>query len=258
MDTGKLEQIIAEEVLKHLKGRDVKPDIPKETGSVSVPEPEQGGEIAVILFGGHAGFTGLCMSLKSQIDQGRKIVIHQSTASKKIHNKEILQKEVPGIRFAPDLDLKNISDFKVMVLGCLTRTSAAKISLGITDTLETIMVYTALARGIPVIATSESLNNPECDYCGGNIPYLAEISEKYRYALTEMGVIWLKAEGISEQLDGYWSTSADAVQPSIKGVVTVEDVVNWDQKEFWVMPGTILTAMARDLLNEKNVAIKEK
>ena len=260
MDTSKIEQIIVEEVLKYLKTSENKSDISTPKRIESIKSQQISGDILVMLFGGHAGLTELCLGLKKQVELGRQVVLHQSKSSKLLHNTDDLHKNIPGIKIASKMDLKCISDYNVLILGCLTRTTAAKISLGITDNFETIAVYTALSQGIPVVATSESLHNPDCDYCGGNIPKLQEISNQYKNTITDMGISFILANNLAEELSSFWdnSDSTGITLPTIKGVVTTEDISNWDQKEFWIMPGTILTAMARDLLLEKNVAIKEK
>lgn len=261
---AELEKIITQAVLKHLKDKGEVSDCSCEIQSPSVAVPKPNGQnIAVIMFGGLGGISGVCQILKSQQRKNRHIACFQTPFSLEVNGNDFLERELPGVEPAPELGIMSsiewLKQFQLVVLGSLERTSAAKLALGITDNLETKMVYSALGLGLPIVGNTESFHKADCALCAGENPVVEKMAKDYEDTLRKMGITFSPVEELNKVIENFWEgPQAESSLPTLKGVVTTEDVANWSKSEFWVGEGTILTPSAKDLLREKNVEILEK
>ncbi|MBN2326800.1 MAG: hypothetical protein JXR73_06575, partial [Candidatus Omnitrophica bacterium] len=88
----------------------------------------------------------------------------------------------------------DLSRYMFVFLPSISRTHAAKLALGITDSLPLNMTLSALAQKKKVYASNDGLEPTACVACGNQVPGIQEILDNYRDQLSKMGVKLLPAE----------------------------------------------------------------
>ena len=152
-----------------------------------------------------------------------------------------------------------VSRFSLIVFPVFSHTMAAKLALGIADTVCTYLVFQALLRGDSVIATSELFEKS-----GENerISALSERTRDYLKTVSELGVQFVQTDQIAEViLEGNNASTYRPIHPvqgktviSASVIATISPTV---QELVYENP-VIITPLARDLANQKGIRLVPK
>jgi hypothetical protein len=157
-------------------------------------------------------------------------------------------------------DLKSfLARSSLVVLPVLSHSMAAKLALGIADTVCTYLVFQALLRGDSVIATSELFEKS-----GENERASAFLkrTQDYLKTVSELGVQFVQTDQIAEViLEGNAASSYRSVHP-VKGKTVISASViakiSPTVQEFVYENPAIITPLARDLANQRGIRLVPK
>ncbi len=250
MNLEKLTQIVEEEVKKALgSGLNVN----KESGSQS-----DNCKIYALFTGGSAKLAEAINQIKLLIQHGYHVKAILSESATKIIKVEKIR-QIPGIEdiyCEPDPSIYSIDivqNADAIIVPILTRNSAAKVALGICDTLITNIIMHALIAGKTVIAARNSAD-PDGQDCicistPKTPPALVQIAKDYLKKLQSYGVKLVDTSEIAQYFIG---------NKEIKRELVTYDTINeltQDVKQIEVKKGSIITPLAKDLAKERNIKI---
>jgi hypothetical protein len=147
----------------------------------------------------------------------------------------------------------------LIVLPVFSHTMAAKLALGIADTVCTYLVFQALLRGDTVIATSELFEKS-----GENerISALSKRTRDYLKTVSELGVQFVQTDQIAEViLEGNNASTYRPIHPvQGKTVISASVIANISPtvQELVYENPAIITPLARDLANQKGIRLVSK
>jgi len=166
--------------------------------------------VLALLTGGEGGWNALKLSLR--VLAGRRplhLVASEGFAARYGEPRALLA-ELDDLRL-PLSDRPSLSQALALLDGAcalaaplMTRTLAAKISLGITDSAPSALLFQALTRGVPVIASLEELRPsawtapPALLQGPSSLPHLLE---SYAQRLTAWGVKWTRVENLATAVE---------------------------------------------------------
>lgn len=256
MNLEKLTQIIEEEVKKTLSSE---LNVNRNGAIYELPHIPSGNSNVYALFtGGSAKLSEAINQIKLLIQNGYHIKAILSESATRIIKVDKIR-EIPGIEDVfcePDPSIYSVDIVQsadAIVIPVLTRNSAAKLALGICDTLVTNIIMHALIAGKPVIAARNSAD-PEGQDCicigtPKTSPNLIQIAKDYLKKLESYGV---KLVDVSEIAYSFIEDK------NIKQELITYDTINGlskDISEIKVKKGSIVTPLAKDLAKERNIKI---
>lgn len=253
MNLEKLTQIVEEEVKKALE---TKLNASKGVGSQPIPTDKR--NIYALFTGGSAKVLEAINQIKLLVQNGYNVrVILSESATKVIKTEKI--REIPGIEDIfcepnPSIYSVNIvQSSDAIVVPILTRNSAAKIALGICDTLVTNIIMHALIAGKPVIAARNSAD-PEGQDCicigtPQTPPALIQIAKDYLKRLESYGVKLVDVSEIAQYFIGNKNIKRELVTYD-----TIKELPQ-DIKQIEIKRGSIITPLAKDLAKERDIKI---
>lgn len=164
---------------------------------------------------------------------------------------------------------REIARASALLIPFLTRNTAAKVALGITDSLAANLIYQALAKGLKIIAVKSGAD-PFDGYCGimANLPIvLKSVLREYILILQKAGVIFPEPERFYYEAErNIVNTRFEKTDIKLgeKGmietkrtVITVEDVAFFfktsGDKKYHIPSNAIITPAAADFAIEKNI-----
>lgn len=253
MNLEKLTQIVEEEVKKALS---LNPNVYGELGSQTVISDRQ--KIYALFTGGTAKLSEAICQIKLLIQNGYHVkVILSESATRVIKVDKI--REIQGIEnifCEPDPSVYSVDivqDADAIVVPILTRNSAAKVALGICDTLVTNIIMHALIAGKLVIAAKNSADPEGIDcLCVGTSktpPALIHIAKEYLKKLESYGVKLVDATEIAQFF---------IENKNIKRELVTYETINelpQDIKQIEIKRGSIITPLAKDRAKERNIKI---
>lgn len=165
---------------------------------------------------------------------------------------------------------------QVVVLPTLTQNTAAKIALGIRDTMTTELVALALLAAKPVVACGDSMPLWPTDLaalgCSYPSPAYMELTADHRRRLETLGVRFVPAGRLAAEVmavlrcapsppaRGPADTGRKPEGRSNRRVITERDVLAalaGGQTQLVVPPGIRITPLARDTARQRGVALVE-
>jgi len=208
-----------------------------------------------------AVFTGGSVKLEEALTQVEKLiqkgyavkaVLSQTAVSVVTPNRV---RGIPGIgevvcEPAPSISpIALVRESDAIAVPILTRNSAAKIALGIADTLATNVILYALIMGKPVIAAR---NSAEPDGANETPPELIQLARDYLQKLSSFGVKLVDAAEIAQSVADY-----ETGVKSGKRLVTQADITGLPDgvRQIKVARGSIITPLAKDAARERGIEI---
>ncbi len=245
--------LVVEEVLKRLKSPSKK---------------------ALVVFTGESiGFNESILQLKRLLDNNWKLTVVLSRSAEIVLTQGLI-KDSLGIGEVyletEEGDINKLyNDVDLLILPTLTLNSAVKIALGISDTLATNIVSSAIMKGIRIVAVKDAcdLENPirlSLGYNRAPLPYIGRMKD-YIKIMKEYGIEIVRSQELFDFIMGKESTAKkDYGSPSTKSqlsldkrVITREDVINASQKNRSIIVGkkAVITALANEAAGETGVKI---
>ncbi len=149
-------------------------------------------------------------------------------------------------------DLKRYS---AVFLPSMSRNSAAKLALGITDNLYLNVTIAALAQQVPVYATEEGLLPTACIVCGNNVPGIQDVLQNYRNHLGTMGMRIESAEETVQKITRIVLNITESGADLISTLITEEDAETLPGPVVKVSRGGLITPLALDVLQRRGIEV---
>lgn len=256
MNIEKLAQIVEAEVKKALADQ-MKSEPKTETLSSGK------GNILALFTGGYQKFNEALEQLDKLIMASYTVDVVMSQSAVKVIGQDKI-KSVSGIgelicepaqSFS---SLKAVQNHGTIIVPILTRNSAAKIALGIPDTLVTNTIMQALISGKPVIAGRNSadpdLNDCPCIATPNTPQPLILLAKNYLKTLESYGVKLVDVSEIADLVIG--RSDKDKGKIADQKLITQETIAKLSQgAKINVAKGSIITPLARDLAKERKIEI---
>jgi hypothetical protein len=256
MNIDKLAQIVEAEVKKALADQ-MKSEPKTET-------PSSGKRNILALFtGGYTKFREAINQLDKLIKASYSVDIIMSQSAVNVIGQDKI-KSVSGIgelicEPAPSFSsLKAVHKSDAIIVPILTRNSAAKVALGIPDTLVTNIIMQALISGKPVIAGRNSadpdLNDCPCIATPNTPQPLILLAKNYLKILESYGVKLVDVSEIADLVIG--GSDKDKGKIANQKLITQETIAKLPQgAKINVAKGSIITPLAKDMAKERNIEI---
>ncbi len=150
----------------------------------------------------------------------------------------------------------NMNRYAAVFLPSISRTHAAKLALGITDTVTLNLSLSALAQGVPTVASSDGLSPAACIVCGNNVPGIQEVLDKYRDHLATMGLKLFPATDAVKEVARVAINKAESSGPDlITTLITEEDAADLKGPVVKVARGGLLTPLAMESLQKRGIEV---
>jgi len=259
MDIDKLIQLVETEVKKALT------DQVSSEGKINSSKIPSGKKNILALFtGGYTKFQEAITQVERLIQESYAVDAVMSQSAVKV----IGQEKIRGISglgkliCEPDssissLELVQKSD--VVIVPILTRNSAVKVALGITDTLVTNIIMQALISGKPIISARNSADPDQADCpciaTPNTPPALITLAKDYLQRLESygMGLVDINelADAVNNELN---KSSNDILEQKLITQDTIEKLPQ-GTKQITVARGSIITPLAKDFAKERGIQI---
>jgi hypothetical protein len=259
VDIDKLIQLVETEVKKALT------DQSGFEGKVNLSKAPSGKKRILALFTG--GYT----ELKEAIVQVERL-IQESYAVDAVMSQSAVnvigQEKIRGISGlgrlicepAPSISsLELVQESDALVVPILTRNSAVKIALGITDTLVTNIIMQAFISGKPIIAARNSADpdqaNCPCIATPDTPPALIMLVKDYLKKLESYGMKLVDVTEIADAMINVLSKDKSGILE--QKLITQDIITNLPQgtKQITVAKGSIITPLAKDVAKERGIQI---
>ncbi len=216
-------------------------------------------EALLIFTGAISGCNDALNALKKMGKEGYNFKVVLSESAQQILDQDKIKEELDVTDIYVDGTPENVDylkrDIDKIVIPTLTRNSAAKIAMGISDTLATYLVSWGIMSNIPIVASIDGCNPQKSkssayrDMLNNNI----EILKEYGIALKEAKDIY-KCEKNIVQCE-YKKEKEVFLE---KKLITREDVINAknNNQQILVSKNTIITQLATDIARQIGVTIK--
>lgn len=149
METEALVRRIVVQVLKQL-----------EQESKSPSTGELRGKILAVVTGGYLGASDSFGAIRKLIEEGFAVDVVLSHAASSVHPRDALQEQLSGAKVWLEAEVEHpyglVQNYDLLIVAILTKFTAAKTVLLLTDTFPVAAVIDALWLGKPVIAASDS------------------------------------------------------------------------------------------------------
>lgn len=253
MNFDKMINLIVEEVLKRLKSP------PKKA--------------LVVFTGGSIGFNESILQVKKLLYNNWSFTVILSKGAERVLTKKLVKDSLGIDEIYLEEQVEDINKLyngvDLLILPTLTLNSAVKIALGISDTLATNIVSSAIMKGIKIVAAKDAcdLENPVRISLGYNrtpAPYINRM-KNYIKVMKDYGITMVSSHEIFDSIIGkdvieqkdYCSLSAKQGLFLDKRVITREDIINASQKDKRIIVGekAVITALANESAREIGVKI---
>lgn len=286
MDLQELERIVTEEVKKALRERErevetsfppdpnltleasacsgpscTMPEAANPSASASIPAPATatGGPAILLLFtGAREKWDVLSSAFRAWIEQGVQLDAIFSPSSKYVISPDEIS--ALGIRSIDRPEevrhlIYDLSRYMFVFLPSISRTHAAKLALGITDTLPLNITLSALAQKKKVYASNDGLEPTACVACGNQVPGIQEILDNYRDQLSKMGLKMFPAEEAVKAMSLAALNQAESGPELVTGLVTEEDAAQLTGPVVKAARGGLITPLAMELLAKRGIEV---
>ncbi|RKQ29249.1 flavoprotein [Oceanobacillus halophilus] len=230
----------------------------------------------VVFTGGAIGFHESMEQLKKLQKNGWKLKVVLSSSAEHIVTKELIQKELSIKTVYVESENKGIQflsqDSSILLIPTLTMNTAAKVALGISDSLATNIISKFLMEGLPIIAAEDACT-PEHPFrlkAGRKMPSSSYINmyDEYLTRLEDFGIKLVGAEHIQKSVIHYQqtrfyekqvksTTNQTVINTDKKQVITRQDVMRARENGgvLTIHSNTIVTPLAIETANSAGVKI---
>ncbi|MFB3787692.1 MAG: hypothetical protein ACE15F_15130 [bacterium] len=231
--------------------------VPPAVKSVPAPPPE-GPAFLLIFTGAREKWDVLSQAFRQWREQGIYLdAIFSSSAHWVISPDETAALGIRAIDQPAELYkiMYNLSRYSAVFLPSFSRTHAAKLALGITDTIPLNMALSALAQKIPTYASNEGLDPTACVVCGNQVPGIQDVLNRYREQLATMGMKLLPAEEAVQAMSRIVLNEVESGPDLITSLVTEEDAAKLKGPVVKAARGGLITPLALELLQRKGIEV---
>jgi hypothetical protein len=149
-------------------------------------------------------------------------------------------------------DLKR---YNAVFLPSMSRNSAAKLALGITDNTSLNVTIAALAQHVPTFASDEGLLPTACIVCGNGVPGIQEILTNYRNHLGMMGMKIGSAEDVVKQMTNIVLHITEGGPELISTLITEQEAEQLAGPLIKVSRGGLITPSALDVFQRRGIEV---
>lgn len=226
-------------------------------------------KILAIITGGTIGLEQGLEELLTLQRLGGRLTVVLSEAARQVAGLERIRSKLgsgvnvitPGDPY-PKEELRNS---ELVVVPVLTQNSAAKFAATIADTITASLLMQALLMGKPVIAAVNAAD-PK-DPCRQQIkmnyasPALVQVLQGNLKKIETYGVHLVQVGRLAAEAQNYWAVpekpavAAGMQKKSVIDAETVKAVAASGEKQLILVPGTIITPLARDVAREYGIEI---
>ena len=257
------------EELRKLVSEQVRRALSAERAPSNAPEPPPDGPTIIAAFCGGRGGLSTALEQIHEVAEKARVVGVLSPAAKEVVGLDRLKNEAGAHEVVlPDSgahpwDLAHRAD--AVVVAQLTRTTLARLALGLGESLISSMVLHALWDGKPVIAAQDGVD-PDlaaCEESGGSPDVARELIRLYDEYLTRLaafGCQVIRAERLAETTRGalVGERSTEVRPLSARRVITEDDVRRASRRgESINVTGAVVTPLARDTARDLGVPLVE-
>lgn len=221
---------------------------------------------ALIIFtGGTIGFNESIQQIRKLLEDGWNLKVLLSKSAEFVLTSKLIKEQlkIEDIYLESEVtDIKALyTGIDLLIIPVLTINTAAKIALGISDTLATYIVSCGIMKGIPIVAAKDACdlkNSTRLSLGYDKTPavYLNKINS-YLNTLEEYGIKLVDSNELYDAV--VHNTNQFEFQSNIlnKRVITTEDIIKAKQKneEIIVPEDAIVTLLAYDVAEEMGVKI---
>jgi len=264
LDITRLTELIETEVEKALKEKDYTINRSVKTNDNSPPLTEvrgyQSGErnILVIIT---EGYVGQEESLKQvqELAKSYNVTVLLSQIAAKLFRADLFSK-MEGVNevFTDDSDFdhtKLVNNSDLIVVPLLSFSTAAKLSLGIADSLSTNIILHSLMQSKPMIAARNSVELSDLEPTN---PFV-ELGKDYLSKLADLGMRLVDVNEIANSVANYGSGKQVYEGNGIRRTVVTSSVIAnlaEDVHELIIDNSAIITDLAQELANERGIKIR--
>ncbi len=236
------------------------PPAPSSTNRPPQPQPIQNPTASVlcVFTGAHEEWETITSAFASWREKGIALdAVFSRGAAELISSDELAALGVRSIDQPAELwqIIYDMGRYAAVFLPSVSRTHAAKLALGITDTVTLNLTLSALAQGVPTIASSDGLAPTACIVCGNNVPGIQEVLDKYREHLAKMGLKLLPAADAVKAIQRTAINKAESGPDLITTLVTEEDAAKLKGPVVKVARGGLLTPLAMESLYKRGIEV---
>ena len=152
--------------------------------------------------------------------------------------------------------MDRLNAYQAVFLPSISRTHAAKLALGITDSITLNLTLAALAQNVPTYASDEGLAPTACIVCGNQVPGIQEVLRNYRTQLAKMGLKLLSTPEAVEQVQRQVICQVESGSDLITTLITEEEAQRLSGPVVKVARGGLVTPLALDLLHRRGIEVK--
>ncbi len=233
--------------------------VPPVKPAEPTPPPKLDGPAILLLFtGAREKWDVLAEAMRQRREAGVRLdAIFSNSAQYVITSDEV---EALGIRTIDQPNevreiLFDMSRYSSVFIPSISRTHAAKLALGITDSLTLNMTISALAQKANVVASNDGLGPTACVVCGNQVPGIQEVLDKYRDQLDKMGMKLLPAEDAVKEVFSVTRNKAESGSDLITCLLTEEDAAKLSGPVVKASRGGLITPLALELLHKRGIEV---
>lgn len=223
MDFDMMVDYIVQEVLKKIELNETAYKVERNRG-------------LVIINGGTGNLEQIILELK-KISERYELDIVFSEAGEKIVRKEKFQNFNVIDKFEMETCEPLLKKNDIIILPLLTKSSCAKIAVGIRDNAVTYLISKALLAQKEIVAVYDSCIADNKTAYGNQINFNIEKLKSY-------GIIFVKSSELSDYILNRRNLEINSLKE--KKIITAEDIYDMKNKKIIVSKSTIVTTLARE------------
>jgi hypothetical protein len=221
----------------------------------------------VIFTGGNMGLEEVLKQLNRLIEDKWNLKVFLTKSAERVITSQYVKERLNLSHLYPESLVDNekalLKDVKHIIIPTLTMNSAAKIALGIADTMATNIIAGAIMKGLTVTAAIDACDPKNTERLAKGYNKIPPAYEKrisaYLYDLQGYGV------KLAESGNLYHAVSSKSLENRPedifipKKIITSEDVINVKNNgtnKMCITQGTIVTLLAKDTARELGVDIE--
>ncbi len=265
IDPKRVAQIVREEIEQYLKGRTFPVASPVSQASPIQESVSFKESLLAIFLGSTRGLDSVTLALRNLARSGHSSVAHFSPSTAHILDKAKVLQDAEVARVLDDLPLGRVSEFirgfKAVVVPSLTRNTAAKLALGITDSALTYTLLVALGNKVPVIAGRDGMYpdaDTDCTECALDLPGMRNILGAYERVLTEFGMQIVAAKDVGATLQRFFAVPSSAEGSALDGLITAETAAAISGSKVVLGRRAVVTPLAMDIFKERKITVERQ
>ncbi|RKD32759.1 flavoprotein [Thermohalobacter berrensis] len=231
-------------------------------------EPKRG---LVIYTGGSIGFKEANDQIKKLLRSNWDLTVLLSRGAEKLLTAELIKRKLGIDCGLTDIDIKDVNnlvnDIEIIIVPILTINTAAKIAMGIRDSLTTYIISSAIIKGIPIIAAKDSCKVGDSFSFSKAPKAYVNMIKNHLKRLEDYGIKLVRANQLYKTTINSSIRNKFAVQLEDdsscklnKKVITREDLIKLKnkKKKVFVRKDCIITSLAEELARDTGIEIVRK